>query len=131
MATFSGVVTLVDNSVEVTVGLESETVTLTAGGVEVGRWSFDECAIREDGDGLWVIEAEEEALEFLPDDPDRFAETLANGSGSEAVAIEEAAIPSDPGVLEGPPPKPVTMAVFYALSALTAALGLWALVSLF
>ena len=130
MATFSGLVTLVDNSVEVTLGLESETVTLTAGDVEVGRWSFDECAIREDGEGLWVIEAEEETLGFLPDDPNRFAETLANGSSPEAAAIEETASAGHPEILEGPPPKSVTMAAFYALSSLAAGLGLWALVTL-
>jgi hypothetical protein len=127
---FAGVIALADGGVEVTVGLESETITLTAGGVEVGNWTLDECAIKRDGDGNWVIQAENDALPFQPDDPEGFARTLGNGTGRHArpatMFRAEGTEATAHEVEEGPPPRQLTRLAFYALSALTASLGLWA-----
>ena len=128
MTIFPGVVSLDDRDIKVTVGLDDTTVTLVAGEVEIGEWSSSECRIRENGEGSWMIEAEEESLSFLPDDPSGFALKL-NGDASPPQIQRSPVTGPDPAI-EGPAPKPSTVTAFYALVGLTAALGLWALITL-
>ncbi len=128
MTIFHGVVSLDDSSIKVTVGLDDTTVTLVAGEVEIGEWSSSECRIKESGEGSWVIEAEEERLSFLPDDPSGFALSL-NGDASPPQVQPSTVMGPDPAI-EGAAPKPSTVTAFYTLAALTAALGLWALITL-
>jgi len=128
MTIFPGVISLDDSNIKVTVGLDDTTVTLVAGEVEIGEWSASECRIKESGEGSWVIEAEEEALSFLPDDPSGFALWL-NGEAPSPQIQPSPAGGSDPAI-EGAPPKPSTLTAFYALSAFTSALGLWSLITL-
>ena len=128
MTIFPGVVSLDDSNIKVTVGLDDNTITLVAGEVEIGEWSSSECQIKENGKGSWVIEAEEERLPFLPDDPSGFALWL-NGDVSSPQIQPSPAGGSDPAI-EGPPPRPLTVTAFYALAALTTALGVWALITL-
>jgi hypothetical protein len=63
----------------------------------------------------------------MPDDPNSFAlgiqrdvETLA-ASDPSSRAFE---------VTDGPPPKPATVVAFWVLAVITAALGIWATLSL-
>ena len=128
MTIFPGVVSLDNRDIKVTVGLDATTVTLVAGEVEIGEWSSSECRIKENGEGSWVIEAEEEALSFLPDDPSGFALKL-NGDASPPQIRRSPVTGPDPAI-EGPAPKPSTVTAFYSLVALTSALGLWALITL-
>ncbi len=135
MTTFEGIVTLDDDSVPVTVGLDQEKVTLVAGDVRIGEWPMTECVITDIGDGTWEIEAEQDTLSFLPKEPDRFAQSL-NGQTDKpddvpSVVADEAALVEgmrDSVVSDDPGPKRATVIGFYVLAAITAALGLWAIV---
>ncbi len=72
------------------------------------------------------------ALGFGSEDP---AVTEMDGAPNDARAVEaggETAHRSPPnaGSREAPLPRPVTKVLFYALAAITGALGLWALLSM-
>jgi hypothetical protein len=137
MTTFPGTVTFEDDRVPVTVGIDIDKITLVSGVIEIGEWPAAECTFVEKGDGSWVIEAEDDAVFFLPDDPGRFARGLVghliidpdslrdtmSSTGTSSGAVEFT-------VPEGPAAKPLTLAGFYALCLVTAALGFWALFSL-
>ncbi len=126
MTTYPGVVTLDHETVPVTLGIGIGKVTLVAGDLEIGEWSDADCIIRPDGEGQWLIEAEEETLFFLPDDPSQFAIGLEGEEGHGKHEASAATVdPEDPG------PKAMTMVGFYLLAGVTAVLGLWALISLF
>lgn len=125
MATFHGVVTLDETKISVDLGLDGDTIKLIVDGNEVGVWSPDECSIENVDDGVYTINAENESLLFVPSDPAGFAEGLNGGREPEPVSSE-----SSGQHRQVPPPRPVTMVLFYVLSAVTALLGLWALVSL-
>ena len=147
MATFEGIVTVEDDRVPVTVGIDPTRVTLVAGDVSIGEWPVDECVITDEGGGTWSIEAEDEKLSFQPEEPGRFAASLDGNDMPTRMAAPEPEAPepemTEPGDLEdvesssdglvvdeGPPPRSATLIGFYALAALTAALGVWALISL-
>jgi hypothetical protein len=136
VTTFPGTVAFEDDRVPVTVGIDLDKITLISGEVEIGEWSAAECTFLEKGDGSWVIEAEDDAVFFLPDDPRRFARRLAahliidtDGLTDEIgpIAATDAAGFSVP---DGPSAKPLTLVGFYALCVVTGALGVWALFSL-
>jgi hypothetical protein len=136
VTTFPGTVAFEDDRVPVTVGIDLDKITLISGEVEIGEWSAAECTFLEKGDGSWVIEAEDDAVFFLPDDPGRFARRLAahliidtDGLTDEIgpIAATDAAGFSVP---DGPSAKPLTLVGFYALCVVTGALGVWALFSL-
>ena len=120
----------------VMVGIDIDRITLISGEVEIGEWPTAECTFVEKGDGSWVIEAEDDSVFFLPDDPSRFAQGLAGHLIIDTDALTETSAThseADNGVLdvpEGPAPKVLTVVGFYALCAITLALGIWAAVSL-
>ncbi|HEY6627746.1 MAG TPA: hypothetical protein VI193_02040 [Acidimicrobiia bacterium] len=120
----------------VMVGIDIDKITLISGEVEIGEWPTAECTFVEKGDGSWVIEAEDDSVFFLPDDPSRFAQGLAGHLIIDADALTETSAAhseADNGVFdvaEGPSPKVLTVVGFYALCAITLALGVWAAVSL-
>jgi len=137
LTTFPGTVAFEDDRVPVTVGIDLDKITLISGEIEIGEWSAAECTFLEKGDGSWVIEAEDDAVFFLPDDPGRFARGLARhlviqpDSLSDAdPTIAEGAAGAGFTVPDGPDAKPLTLVGFYALCLVTAALGLWALYTL-
>lgn len=115
----TGVIDLGEHTIQVTIGIDDIEVHLTADNAEVGKWSHNECRIVSGGPGTFLIEAENDSLPFIPRDPAGFARTLV------------ATLPATRGVqtdkLVVAPPKPVTLALFYALSATTAGLGVWAI----
>jgi hypothetical protein len=139
---YDGVVNLDDNQISVIIGLEHAVLRMSSGGAEIGEWAEGEYSIDHDGDGVYTITAEGEALQFIPNNPGLFAATL-NGEVTpipERVTeqhetedigpekVEESAPQESPDV--APPPKPVTRIAFYALAGVTASLGLWAVMSL-
>jgi hypothetical protein len=136
VTTFPGTVAFEDDRVPVTVGIDLDKITLISGEVEIGEWSAAECTFLEKGDGSWVIEAEDDAVFFLPDDPGRFARGLAGHLiiDTDALTDEIGPIAAADGagfsVPDGPSAKPLTLVGFYALCVVTAALGVWALFSL-
>ena len=139
MPIYDGVVSLDENDIQVILGVDEDRIRLSSGGREIGDWGADECAISDIGGGVFAITAENETLQFMPTSPAMFAAAMNGGSISipepTAGAAEEDTPPLDTqpkiALEDGPEPRSVTMFAFYALSATTAALGLWALISLF
>ena len=134
MITFAGVVTLEDDRVPVTIGIDRDEITLVSGQVEIGKWPAEDCTFLEKGDGSWVIEADHDSVAFLPDDPGRFAKGLSGHPIVEAETISgqaktDANAEARFVVREGPRPRPMTLIGFYALAAVTAALGVWAFIN--
>lgn len=142
MTIYDGVINLDDNQISVIIGFEDAVLRMSSGGKEIGEWAEGEYSIDHDGDGVYTITAEGEALEFIPNNPGLFAAAL-NGEvtpipkgateqyetediGPEKV--EESAPQESPD--EAPPPTPMTRVAFYALAGVTASLGLWAVMSL-
>jgi hypothetical protein len=137
VTTFPGTVAFEDDRVPVTVGIDLDKITLISGEIEIGEWPADECTFVEKGDGSWVIEAEDESVFFLPDDPGRFARGLAGhliiDTDSLTDPMSSTTTKPETGefsVAEGPSAKPLTLVGFYSLCLVTAALGVWALFSL-
>lgn len=135
MAIYDGVVTLADDQIPVIVELDDEYVRLSASGTEIGQWRADECRIDTVDDTTYTITAEDETLEFVPTQPRLFAAAL-NGASEEAVetpvhhAEPESEPVSHPNAAEAPPPKPLTMGLFYALCLVTAVLAIWSLITI-
>jgi hypothetical protein len=126
MTTFPGVATLKEDNVPVMVGLDDDKITLVSGEVSIGEWLAGHYEVIDLGSGEFVIEAEDDSISFHPDDPNSFAlgiqrepETPVADRSSGTLEIKE-----------GPPPKPATLAAFWVLAVITAALGIWATLSL-
>jgi hypothetical protein len=130
MTTFPGVATLKEDNVPVMVGLDDEKITLVSGEVSIGEWLAGQYEVIDLGAGEFVIEAEDDSIPFVPDDPNSFA--LGIQRDIEALAASEEAGQSTGAleVKEGPPPKPATVAAFWVLAVITAALGIWATLSM-
>lgn len=126
MITFAGVVTLEDDRVPVTIGLARDEVTLVSGRVEIGKWPTEDCIFVENGDGTWVIEAEDDSMSFRPDDPSQFERGLADQLTVQSASPD---LETELVVLDGPPPRPLTIVGFYALAAGTVAMGVWAFIN--
>lgn len=133
MAIYDGVVNLADDDIPVMVELDDSHVRMSASGTEIGRWPADEIAITHVGDTTYTITAEDETLHFVPNQPALFAAAV-NGTG------ERSSVPLPPepephpapldDVREAPPPRPLTMGLFYALCLTTAGLAIWSLISM-
>lgn len=138
MAIYDGVVDLAGDEIPVIVELHDDYVRMSAGGAEIGHWPADECAIAHVGDTVYTITAENETLRFVPNQPALFAGAVNGALGTPAVGTPTVATPPEPdpaperddGVREAPPPKPLTMGLFYALCVATAALAIWSLISI-
>jgi len=132
MTNFPGVVTLDEERVDVTVGLEGDKISLVAGDVSIGEWGAGEYVVVDLGSGTFVIEADEGSISFLPDDPGGFARGIVGEA--EPSDVDEPAQSRSLDTIEikeGPPPGRATLLGFYFLAAVTFALGIWALISLF
>ena len=73
MTTFPGVATLKEDNVPVMVGLDDEKITLVSGEVSIGEWLAGQYEVIDLGSGEFVIEAEDDSIPFVPDDPSSFA----------------------------------------------------------
>lgn len=140
MSIHEGEVSLDDDQVPipVTIGLDRHVLIMSSGGTEVGQWADGEYSITHEGNGVYTIVAENEELRFTPSNPELFAvdvrrdgepsATPGNAMGrGNPPSQEEATVE----VGEAPAPRPLTLVGFYLLAASTAALGLWALASIF
>jgi len=139
---YDGVVTLAEDDIPVIVELDDDVVRLSASGREVAAWRKGEYEIRHLRDSTFAIRAENETLEFVPSQPSRFAAAVNGGLSRDTpeVPTESPASPTpEPETQkptsairpkEAPPPKPVTMGLFYALCLLTAGLAIWSIISL-
>lgn len=143
---YDGIVSLDENEVEVVIGLDPDRVHLAAGGREIGDWSTEECSIADLGDGVYSITAENVSLRFVPNDARLFVEGLNNGTGYGLLPAPDlqpvlghrgrhTRLAPAPDVPEAdrsvaPPPRALTRILFYGLAAITAAMGLWALLSI-
>lgn len=134
MNRYTGVVALDDGTVPVVVGLDDQTVSLVAGEIQIGLWSIADCVISDRGEGRWAIEAEDDSVEFTPDDPAAFADTLdltVIEPNRRAQPEPLSQLHGEFEIVQGPRPRLGTIAVFYGLAAVTAALGIWAALRLF
>ena len=127
MTTFPGVATLKEDNVPVMVGLDDEKITLVSGEVSIGEWLAGQYEVIDLGAGEFVIEAEDDSIPFVPDDPSSFALGIQRDSETPPAAVRS---PGAHEINEGPPPKPATLAAFWVLAVITAALGIWATLSL-
>lgn len=133
MAIYEGVVTLADDQIPVIVELDETHVRLSASGTEIGHWLAEECEIVRVADTTYTITAEDETLEFVPNQPSLFAAALNGEAEEPAVPLPPEPGPEPPpgdGVKEAPPAKPLTMGLFYALCLVTAALAVWSLITI-
>lgn len=140
MAIYDGVVTLADQEVPVIVELADDHVRMSASGTEIGNWPADECEITHVEDMVYAITAENETLQFVPNQPSLFAAAINGTSETSAGDMPPATVPerlepvesAEPTSTqrEAPPPKPLTMGLFYALCLVTAVLAGWALISI-
>jgi hypothetical protein len=131
LAIYDGVVTVADDDIPVIVELDDRVLRLSAAGTEIGQWATDEVSIAHVGDTVYTITAEEETLRFVPNQPSLFAAAVNGHSERSAVPLPPAPQPNRVApVREAPPPKPLTMGLFYALCLTTAALAVWSLISL-
>ncbi len=127
MTSFPGVATLKDDHVPVMVGLDDEKITLVSGEISIGEWLAGHYQVVDLGSGEFVIEAEDDSIPFVPDDPSSFALGLHHDpTPAEADRASTAAIE----VRDGPPPQPLTLVGFWVLAAITLGLGIWATLSL-
>lgn len=138
MPRYDGIVSLDQDEVEVVIDLDPDRVHLRAGDHEIGDWAAEDCAIASLGDGAYSITAENQSLRFVPRNPRLFADGLNHGTGyglsapppPEAASLRQGRHTKLPPRVQGsvreteaPPPKPLTVALFYGLAALTAALA--------
>jgi hypothetical protein len=135
LSIFDGVVMLDDAEVPVIVGLSDGAIRMSSGGKEIGEWPDGEYVIDSQGNGAFMITAENETLEFRPARPDQFAAgvripiTAPTPPPIHEPTVETATLPKSASTHEeGPAPKQVTRVAFLALAGTTAFLGLWALV---
>ena len=128
MTTFPGVATLKEDNVPVMVGLDDEKITLVSGEISIGEWLAGQYEVIDLGSGEFVIEAEDDSIPFLPDDPSGFALGI-QGDPENPVSTNRPGATLE--IKEGPPPKPATVIAFWVLAVFTAALGIWATLSLF
>jgi hypothetical protein len=145
---YDGIVNLDQDEVEVIIGLDPDRVHLRAGDLDIGDWAPDECAIAHLGEGVYAITAENESLRFVPRDARLFEAGLNHGTGyglgpapkqdesqtrrgRHSKTVRGRETPPAHGEPLAPPPKPLTLILFYGLAGVTAALGVWALLSIF
>lgn len=132
---YDGVVSIGETDVPVDIDLDTERISMFASGSPIGEWPVGEFEIERLGDGRYGITAENETLEFRPNEPGRFDAALNGEAPASGGTVYEAPADNEPATPmvdsdDVPPPSQITMVLFYALSGMTAAMGLWALMSI-
>jgi hypothetical protein len=125
VTTYAGVATVENDHVPVKIDLDEEKISLVSGEVSIREWLAGDYQVIDLGSGEFVIESEQDSIQFVPDDPRRFAE----GIHGEPESVPGRVVDTFE-IRTGPPPKPLTLVGFWALAVVTAALGVWGLISL-
>jgi hypothetical protein len=124
MTTYAGVATVEDDHLPIRVDLDEEKIILVSGETSIREWPAGDYKVIDLGSGEFVIEAEQDSIQFLPDDPGSFAKGVQGETAPAPVRADTFEIRL------GPPPRPLTLVGFWALAAVTAALGIWGFLSL-
>ena len=106
--TFTGEVRIpgaIENGLPSTITLDAQTLILTAGGTELGRWNRTDLALSRDPDGTFRLTLGSEIVLFSPDSPLEFAIL----SGMPATASPPVGTPSGP-VIPAPTPTAAPLA---------------------
>jgi hypothetical protein len=111
-----------NDHVPIRVDLDDEKITLVSGEISIREWQAGDYEVIDLGSGEFVIRTDQDSIPFLPDDPGSFAEGTQTESAPARTDTFEVRL--------GPPPRPLTLVGFWALAILTAALGIWGLISL-
>ena len=133
MTAYNGVVSIEHNDIPVVIDIDEHGIRMIAAGTEIGSWGADEYQIARLGEAKYGITAEDETLLFLPSEPGAF-DLVVNGHSPPSTEPRNERgrhlAPTHPGDDQpvAPQPKTTTMVAFYALCALTAALGVWSLI---
>lgn len=131
MAIYDGVVTLANDDIPVIVELDERRLRLSASGTEIGQWPAEEISITHVGDTTYSITAEDETLQFVPNQPSLFAAAVNGAGDRSSTPVPPEPAPEQPTkTREAPPPRPLTVGLFYALCLITAALAIWSLISI-
>lgn len=100
--TFTGAVRIpgaIENGLPSTITLDAQTLILTAGGTELGRWNRSDLALSRDPDGTFRLTLGSEIVLFNPDSPLEFAIL----SGMPATASAPVGTPSGPATFTPAP----------------------------
>ncbi|HWB88310.1 MAG TPA: hypothetical protein VG872_03780 [Acidimicrobiia bacterium] len=132
MAIYDGVVTLADDEIPVIVELDEQHIRMSAAGTEIGEWRTEDCQIVHLSDSTYAITAEDESLQFVPNQPALFAAAVGR---DRSPSVARAPAPEEPeqtgeAPREAPPAQPLTMGLFYALCVVTMAMAVWSLVTI-
>ena len=109
--TFTGEVRIpgsIENGLPSTITLDAQTLILTAGGTELGRWNRSELQLRREPDGTFHLTLGREIVLFNPDSPLEFA-ILSGMPGAGTVPPPPASAPEpEPAApVVAPEPSPV------------------------
>lgn len=139
MSPFEGAVLLDGVEIPVIVSIEEGGLVLSSNGDEIGRWPSGEFSVADRGSGAFAIRAENETLEFFPAKPELFGSSLTGSQPTdtpvpskhdspEGAHVESPTEPAGTLASTETPEKTSTAALvgLYALSAVTAGLGIWA-----
>lgn len=127
MPLYDGVISMKDEDVGVIVAIEEDRIRLSVGASEIGEWDVDDCDIKRVDDGVFSISAENEALRFIPSQPQLFQQAVGA-----RLSVPQPAGPAmhRESVAETRAEGIKGRAIIIVTSVIAGALGVWALLSL-
>ena len=127
MPLYDGVISMNEGDVGVIVAIEDDRVRLSVGTSEIGEWDVDDCHIQRVDEGVFSISAEDEALRFVPNQPQLFQQAVGSRISPPRASEPVAPTTSGSGAVGATPSGRVIMIVSAGIAG---ALGVWALLSL-
>lgn len=127
MPLYDGVISMTDGDVGVIVAIEEDRIRLSVGASEIGEWDVDDCNIERVDDGVFSISAEDDALRFIPNQPQLFQQAVgAKLSASQPAGPATRRLPGSETRSQGLKGR----VIMIVSSVIAGALGIWALLSL-
>lgn len=122
-----------DGEVEVAISFHDARLRLTSAGEEIGDWERSVYQLSRADTATFVLSAEGDNLTFRPTRPDEFA--IAATKGMAAVPDPNSrrtkrSMSEPEGPDRAPPPRLLTLVLFYLLVAGTVGMAAWALISM-